>query len=283
MKSAGGPFGFAPSPGAISTNADLARAVEIVVRRENTAKVPGVSEGGNPIPVSFARILGVTGTQVRTPILVKLDPAAVVGEGALLPTSDGDTAVTGVMPLALRHVGTVERVRPGPVADITTTDWITAADPATMVRIRITKDGSSENGGGVAYAGTIYFVSFPSSLRANMAQKPTTIVGLTTEPPPAVWIGLPLQGPVEGDGGPLNNNDMDGHWNDFFNPAANDRFVNRTWVLPVVANGGANDRQAIGFLRDRTALLLLDNTDHLVEGGAEVVQQLLQRETYLDG
>jgi len=260
VKAAGGAFSFAPSPGTISTNADLARAIEVVVRRESAARVAGVSEGDNPIPVSFAQVLGVTETQVRAPILVKLDPAAVIGEGAVLPMSDGNTAVTGVVPMALRHVGTVQRVRPGPLTDITTTSWITAADPAMMVRVRITKDGSTASGGGVAYAGTIYFVSFPSGLGGNrkvrlerrlafITQKPAAVAGYTLEAPPAVWIGLALEGPGEGDGGPLNNNDMDQYWDDFFDPAGNNRFVNRTWVLPVVANGGANNREAMGFLR----------------------------------
>ncbi|HXX94172.1 MAG TPA: hypothetical protein VEN81_11100 [Planctomycetota bacterium] len=260
IKSAGGPFGFVPSPATVSANADLARAIEVVVRRESAAKVPGVSEGDDPIPVTFGRIFGVTGTQVRSTIVVKVDPAAVVGEGAVVPTSDGSTAVTGAMPLALRHVGTVQQVRPGPAANVSTTAWITAADPATMVRIRITKDGSASNGGGVAYAGTLYFVSFPSLLGGNrkvrlerrlafMAQKPSPVAGETMEAPPSVWIGSTLNGPGEGDGGPLNNNDLSGYWSAFFDPAGNNRFVNRTWVLPVVANGGANDRQAIGFLR----------------------------------
>jgi hypothetical protein len=186
-----------------------------------------------------------------------LDPAAVIGAGAIVRMSDGNTAITGAMPLSLRHVGIVRRIRPGPAANISTTTWLTSNNPAMMVRVRITRSGTAATGGGVAYAGTIYWVSYPSAgssfLRvrrrlAFLGQRPAPVPGEPMEAPPSVALNRLNNGPGQGDGGALSNANMLTLWN-FFNPAGANRYVNRTWVVPIVVNGGVNNRRVIGFAR----------------------------------
>ncbi len=260
-KAAGGPFSFAAAPADILVNASLPRALVVSVRRVIAPDVAGVSEGADPIPLQFADAMGFTlGMEATASVTVKLDPAAVLGTGAVVPMSDGDTAVTGAMPMALKHTAVVRRQRPGPPADIPASTWITSSDPNIMVTVRITRDGTAATGQGVAWAGAIYLVSYASPMGGTpleRIQRRLRFVGQkfvpppagAQEPPPAVWLGMLLSGPGQGDGPALNNGGMNGIWNAFFRPAGDDDFVNRTFLLPVVMNGGANNRQTLGFLR----------------------------------
>lgn len=247
-------FTFAPAPADVLANADLSRAMEVSVRRVSAPRVGGVSEGDNPIPTYFT----ADPIEIYAPLIAKLDPAAAIGPGAVVPVSDGTTAVTGAMPLSLRHVGTVRRIRPGPAANITTTAWLTSNNPAMMVRVRVTRSGAAATGGGVPYAGTIYWVSYPGvgnsfnrvrRVLSFLGQRPAPIGGEPMTAPPIVPLDRLNNGPGQGDGGALSNAQMLTLWNAFFNPALNNRFVNRTWILPVVINGGANNRRVIGFVR----------------------------------
>jgi hypothetical protein len=265
-------FTFQPAPADILVNADLSRAMEVSVRRVTAPRVVGVNEGDDPIPTYFT----ANPIEIHTPLISKLDPAAVIGPGAIVPVSDGTTAVTGAMPLSLRHVGTVQRVRPGPVANITTTTWLTSNNPAMMVRVRVTRSGAAATGGGVPYAGTIYWVSYPGvgnnfnrvrRVLSFLGQRPAPIPGEPQTAPPIVPLNRLNNGPGQGDGAALTNAQMLTLWNVFFNPALNNRYVNRTWILPVVINGGANNRRVIGFVR-----VYCEAARTLVVGGNRVIE-----------
>jgi hypothetical protein len=255
-KTPGGGFSFSIGGADVLTNNDLGRAMRVAVRRVATPENPDVSEGDNPTPVMFAKFLGVTQPSSNAMIVtVKLDPAAVIGAGAVVPMSDGNSSVTGSMPLALRRAGTVQRVRPVPVTNITVTDWIRASDPSWMVQVRVTRDGTAASGGGVPFAGTAYWVSYPSGLGGTslerierrlgfLGQLPSSTIP-NPEAPPQVYLSRVLNGPGQGDGGSLSSPaDINDLWDTFFS-GANNRFINRTWIVPVVNES----QETIGFTR----------------------------------
>lgn len=112
-------FGQPGQPGDPNREQFLPLGMTTVIRRTHQDVVPGISEGGNPIPRFFSRALYVSeintttnavtpfgvyrnrGIQILVGNIVAPVPMASIGAGTELPLAGGGTTRTGVMPVAL--------------------------------------------------------------------------------------------------------------------------------------------------------------------------------------